>query len=210
MRWPSSTACAIPARRCRWWRSPPTPPSETESAVPRGRLRCRADQAARGGASCSPPSTSCARAAPPHRSAARPRRRAGGDADLVASALSRRRRRDRARGDDRVAARAGRQRFRRRSRGHLPQRRRPARRPSCARRSSAANLAEFAELTHSLRSGAANIGGVRLCQTLTALEDMTRQGAAPGRRSVYVEKIESELVRLEAALEPFARAHRLG
>ena len=68
---------------------------------------------------------------------------------------------------------------------------------------------QFAELTHALASGAANIGGVRLTQTLTALEDLTdaelRQ-AGP----VYVEKIEAELARLNLALEPFLRAQRRG
>ena len=68
-------------------------------------------------------------------------------------------------------------------------------------------LQPFADLAHALRSGAANIGGVRLAQTLTALEDLSaaelRQAGA-----AYVEKIESELTRLEAALEPFARKER--
>ncbi len=68
-------------------------------------------------------------------------------------------------------------------------------------------LQPFADLAHALRSGAANIGGVRLAQTLTALEDLSaaelRQAGA-----AYVEKIESELNRLEAALEPFARKER--
>src|SRR6185312_8080635 len=71
------------------------------------------------------------------------------------------------------------------------------------------DLAQFAELAHALRSGAANIGGIRLSQTLTALEDLTeaelRQAGA-----AYVEKIEAELARLELALEPFARSQRRG
>jgi HPt (histidine-containing phosphotransfer) domain-containing protein len=71
------------------------------------------------------------------------------------------------------------------------------------------DLTQFAELTHALASGAANIGGVRLTQTLTALEDLTdaelRQAGA-----VYVEKIEAELARLNLALEPFLRAQRQG
>ena len=70
-------------------------------------------------------------------------------------------------------------------------------------------LGPFSDLAHALRSGAANIGGVRLAQTLTALEDVSaaelRQAGA-----AYVEKIESELQRLETALEPFARKERRG
>jgi two-component system, sensor histidine kinase RpfC len=71
------------------------------------------------------------------------------------------------------------------------------------------DLAQFAELAHSLRSGAANIGGVRLCQTLTALEDLTHPELRQAGMA-YVEKIESELARLDLALEPFARAQRRG
>ena len=71
------------------------------------------------------------------------------------------------------------------------------------------DLAQFAELAHALGSGAANIGGVRLTQTLTALADLTdaelRQAG-----TAYVEKIEAELARLYLALEPFTRAQRQG
>jgi two-component system, sensor histidine kinase RpfC len=70
-------------------------------------------------------------------------------------------------------------------------------------------LAPFADLAHALRSGAANIGGVRLAQTLAALEDLSatelRQAGA-----TFVEKIESELHRLEAALEAVTKKERRG
>jgi len=71
------------------------------------------------------------------------------------------------------------------------------------------DLAQFAELAHSLRSGAANIGGIRLCQTLTALEDLSHQELRQAGMA-YVEKIESELSRLDLALEPFVRTQRRG
>jgi len=81
--------------------------------------------------------------------------------------------------------------------------------PRLREAASRGELQPFADLAHALRSGAANIGGVRLVQTLTALEDVSaaelRQAGA-----AYVEKIESELKRLEAALEPFARKERRG
>lgn len=72
-----------------------------------------------------------------------------------------------------------------------------------------ADIVAFAEITHSLRSGAANIGGARLCQTLTALEDITPKDLQQAG-SVYYEKIESEALRLDLALDQFGRAHRIG
>jgi two-component system sensor histidine kinase RpfC len=71
------------------------------------------------------------------------------------------------------------------------------------------DLVEFAEITHSLRSGAANLGGARLCQMLTALEDVTAKDLRQAG-SAYYEKIESELTRLETALEQSNRAHGHG
>jgi HPt (histidine-containing phosphotransfer) domain-containing protein len=68
------------------------------------------------------------------------------------------------------------------------------------------DLVEFAEVTHSLRSGAANIGGARLCQMLTALEDISAKDLRQAG-SAYFEKIESELERLEDALEQSNRRH---
>ncbi len=81
--------------------------------------------------------------------------------------------------------------------------------PRLREAASRGELQPFADLAHALRSGAANIGGVRLAQTLTALEDLS---AAELRQAglAYVEKIESELKRLETALEPFARKERRG
>ncbi|HUB96417.1 MAG TPA: response regulator [Stellaceae bacterium] len=71
------------------------------------------------------------------------------------------------------------------------------------------DLAKFEELAHALRSGAAHIGGVRLCQTLTALEDVSAHDLRLAGVA-YTEKIASELARLERALEPYARAQRHG
>jgi two-component system, sensor histidine kinase RpfC len=71
------------------------------------------------------------------------------------------------------------------------------------------DLARFEELAHALRSGAAHIGGVRLCQTLTALEDVSANDLRQAGHA-YAEKIESELARLQSALDPYARAQRRG
>ncbi len=67
----------------------------------------------------------------------------------------------------------------------------------------------FGEIIHSLRSGAANIGGVRLSQTLTALEDVTAKDLRQAGPA-YFEKIESEFERLCTAIEPLRRSHRHG
>ncbi|HZT50652.1 MAG TPA: ATP-binding protein [Stellaceae bacterium] len=69
------------------------------------------------------------------------------------------------------------------------------------------DLVEFGEITHSLRSGAANLGGARLCQMLSALEDVTAKDLRQAGLA-YFEKIQSELIRFEAALEQSSRAHR--
>jgi len=71
------------------------------------------------------------------------------------------------------------------------------------------DLAVFGDVVHSLRSGAANIGGVRLCQTLTALEEVTAKDLEQAGLA-YVEKVESEIDRLDIALEQFALSHRHG
>ncbi len=69
------------------------------------------------------------------------------------------------------------------------------------------DLREFRELMHSLRSGAVNVGGVKLCQTLTALRDIsTRELSTNGAN--HVEKIESELSRLDSALAELVTAQR--
>jgi HPt (histidine-containing phosphotransfer) domain-containing protein len=62
-----------------------------------------------------------------------------------------------------------------------------------------ADIREFRDLMHSLRSGAANVGGVKLCQTLTALRDVSTKDLRTSGAS-YVEKIESEMTRLDAIL----------
>jgi len=71
------------------------------------------------------------------------------------------------------------------------------------------DLRDFRDVTHSLRSGAANVGGVRLCETLTAMRDVTandlsRTGPA------YFDKIVNEFSRLDASLEQLTRAERRG
>jgi two-component system, sensor histidine kinase RpfC len=71
------------------------------------------------------------------------------------------------------------------------------------------DLAKFEQLAHALRSGAAHIGGVRLCQTLTALEDVSASDLRQAGLA-YAEKIEAELTRLHGALEPYMRAQRHG
>ncbi|MDE1930847.1 MAG: response regulator [Alphaproteobacteria bacterium] len=71
------------------------------------------------------------------------------------------------------------------------------------------DLRDFRDVTHSLRSGAANVGGVRLCEALTAMRevtanDLTRTGPA------YFDKIVNEFSRLDASLEQMTRAERRG
>ena len=72
-----------------------------------------------------------------------------------------------------------------------------------------ADLREFRDLMHSLRSGGANVGGVKLCQTLTALRDVsTKDLRANG--ATYVEKIEGELSRLDTMLGQLLESQRRG
>jgi two-component system, sensor histidine kinase RpfC len=70
-----------------------------------------------------------------------------------------------------------------------------------------ADLREFRDLMHSLRSGAANVGGVKLCQTLTGLRDLSTKDLRTNG-GVYVEKIESELIRLDAILGQLLETQR--
>ncbi len=71
------------------------------------------------------------------------------------------------------------------------------------------DLREFRELMHSLRSGAVNVGGVKLCQALTGLRDISsRELSTTG--AVQVEKLESELSRLDAALDQLLQAQYRG
>jgi len=71
------------------------------------------------------------------------------------------------------------------------------------------DLREFRELMHALRSGAVNVGGVKLCQALTSLRDISSKDLAANGMA-HVEKIEGELSRLDAVLdqlvEPLRRA----
>ncbi|MGH6977599.1 MAG: ATP-binding protein, partial [Stellaceae bacterium] len=71
------------------------------------------------------------------------------------------------------------------------------------------DLRDFRDVTHSLRSGAATVGGVRLCEALTAMRevtanDLSRTGPA------YFDKIVNEFSRLDASLEQMTRAERRG
>jgi two-component system sensor histidine kinase RpfC len=71
------------------------------------------------------------------------------------------------------------------------------------------DLREFRELMHSLRSGAVNVGGVKLCQALTGLRDISsRELSSNG--PMQVEKLESELTRLDAALDQLVAAQYRG
>jgi len=72
-----------------------------------------------------------------------------------------------------------------------------------------ADLREFRDLMHSLRSGAANVGGVKLCQTLTSLRDVSTKDLRANGGS-YVEKIEGELTRLDAILGQLLETQRRG
>ncbi|HYM01520.1 MAG TPA: ATP-binding protein [Stellaceae bacterium] len=62
------------------------------------------------------------------------------------------------------------------------------------------DLRAFKELTHSLRSGAANIGAARLCQTLTSLKDVTARDLRQHGQS-YLDKLQGEFTKLETALD---------
>ncbi len=70
-----------------------------------------------------------------------------------------------------------------------------------------ADIREFRDLMHSLRSGAANVGGVKLCQTLTGLRDVSTKDLRANGAS-YVEKIESEMTRLDAFLGQLVESQR--
>ena len=70
-----------------------------------------------------------------------------------------------------------------------------------------ADIREFRDLMHSLRSGAANVGGVKLCQTLTGLRDVSTKDLRTNGGS-YVEKIEGEMTRLDAILGQLIESQR--
>lgn len=70
-------------------------------------------------------------------------------------------------------------------------------------------MREFRELLHSMRSGAVNVGGIKLCQILTTLRDVSAKELRANGAS-YVEKIESELSRLDTMLGQLTEAQRHG
>ncbi len=71
------------------------------------------------------------------------------------------------------------------------------------------DLHAFKELTHSLRSGAANVGAARLCQTLATLKDVTAKDLRL-HGSGYVDKLQGEFTKLEGALDRMAAESRSG
>ncbi len=70
-----------------------------------------------------------------------------------------------------------------------------------------ADIREFRDLMHSLRSGAANVGGVKLCQTLTGLRDVSTKDLR-SNAATYVDKIEGEMTRLDAILGQLIESQR--
>lgn len=71
------------------------------------------------------------------------------------------------------------------------------------------DLRLFREIVHSIRSGAANVGAIKLCQTLAALRDASVKDLRQSGAS-YHDKIRGDLVRLEAALDQLIRDPRRG
>ncbi len=71
------------------------------------------------------------------------------------------------------------------------------------------DLRDFRDVTHSLRSGAANVGGVRLCEALTAMREVTVNDLAR-TGSAYFDRIVNEFSRLDASLEQLTRAENRG
>jgi two-component system sensor histidine kinase RpfC len=67
------------------------------------------------------------------------------------------------------------------------------------------DLRAFKELTHSLKSGGANLGAVRFCQTITALKDVTTRDLAQNGPA-YLEKLVAEFLKLETAFDRLLRA----
>jgi two-component system sensor histidine kinase RpfC len=62
------------------------------------------------------------------------------------------------------------------------------------------DLRAFKDLVHSLKSGGANLGAVRFCQTITAMKDVTTRDLQQNG-SAYLEKLVSEFLKLEAAFD---------
>jgi two-component system sensor histidine kinase RpfC len=73
----------------------------------------------------------------------------------------------------------------------------------------AGDLRDFRELMHSLRSGAVNVGGVKLCQALTSLRDISARELSVNGAS-HVEKLKAELARLDSALDQMMGIQRRG
>ncbi len=71
------------------------------------------------------------------------------------------------------------------------------------------DLRAFKELGHSLRSGAANVGAARLCQTLTGLRDITAKDLRQNG-GIHVERLQSEFAKLETTLTRMIREARIG
>jgi two-component system, sensor histidine kinase RpfC len=71
------------------------------------------------------------------------------------------------------------------------------------------DLRDFRDVTHSLRSGAANVGGIRLCEALTAMRDVTANDLTR-TGPTYFDKIVNEFSRLDASLEQMTRAEHRG
>jgi two-component system, sensor histidine kinase RpfC len=69
------------------------------------------------------------------------------------------------------------------------------------------DLRAFKELTHSLKSGGANLGAVRFCQTITALKDITSRDLQQNGNA-YLEKLVSEFLKLEAAFDRLLKEPR--
>ena len=69
------------------------------------------------------------------------------------------------------------------------------------------DLRAFKELTHSLKSGGANLGAVRFCQTITALKDITTRELQQNGPA-YLEKLVSEFLKLEAAFDRLLKEPR--
>jgi two-component system sensor histidine kinase RpfC len=72
-----------------------------------------------------------------------------------------------------------------------------------------ADLRDFRDVTHSLRSGAANVGAVRLCETLTSMRDVTAKDLSQ-TGTAYFDKIVGEFTRLDTSLEQLTRAQGRG
>jgi two-component system sensor histidine kinase RpfC len=62
------------------------------------------------------------------------------------------------------------------------------------------DLRAFREVTHSLKSGGANVGAVRFCQTITALKDVTARDLQQNGPA-YLEKLVAEFLKLETAFD---------